>query len=50
MTKINKVGYVVIVFVFSVVFNTIFDGFIVPLILTTMSGIGILLLKEEETK
>lgn len=48
MTNLNRVGYVIIIFVFSIVFNTIFDGFIVPLILTILSGTGIILLKEEE--
>ena len=47
MTKINRVGYFILVAVFSVIFNTIFESFVVALALSILSGIGILLLKED---
>lgn len=47
MTKINRAGYVILVVVFSVIFNTIFESFVAALALSVLSGIGILLLKEE---
>ena len=47
MTNINRVGYVILVVVFSVIFNTIFESFFAALALSVLSGIGILLLKED---
>lgn len=46
MTKTNRVGYVILVVVFSLIFQTIFDSFVVALALSILSGIGILLLEE----
>lgn len=47
MTKINRVGYVILVVVFSTTFNIIFESFVVAWTLSVLTGIGILLLKEE---
>lgn len=45
--KQQKIGYVLLIIVVSILFNVVFDGLIIPMVLSVLTGISIILLIDD---